>query len=52
MAGGCAVLGLDPLYLANEGKFLCILPEAEAEAALAVLQADAAWGPGPWSLAG
>lgn len=40
VAGGCAVLGLDPLYLANEGKFLCILPEAEAEAALAVLRGD------------
>lgn len=40
VAGGCAVLGLDPLYLANEGKFLCILPEAEAEAALAVMRAD------------
>ncbi|MGD9610879.1 MAG: hydrogenase expression/formation protein HypE [Desulfovibrionaceae bacterium] len=40
VAGGCAVLGLDPLYLANEGKFLCVLPEAEAEKALAVLRAD------------
>jgi hydrogenase expression/formation protein HypE len=40
VAGGCAVLGLDPLYLANEGKFLCLLPEAEAETALAVLRAD------------
>lgn len=40
VAGGCAVLGLDPLYLANEGKFLCILPESQAEAALAVLRND------------
>ncbi len=40
VSGGCAVLGLDPLYLANEGKFLCILPEGEADAALAVLRAD------------
>jgi hydrogenase expression/formation protein HypE len=38
--GGCSLLGLDPLYLANEGKFLCILPEAHAEQALAVLRAD------------
>lgn len=30
---GCDVLGLDPLYLANEGKLLCILPaEKEAQA--------------------
>jgi hydrogenase expression/formation protein HypE len=40
VAGGCAVLGLDPLYLANEGKFLCLLPEAEVEKALSVLRAD------------
>ena len=40
VAGGCAILGLDPLYLANEGKFLCILPEAAAQAALDVLRAD------------
>ncbi|MBG0776759.1 MAG: hydrogenase expression/formation protein HypE [Desulfovibrionaceae bacterium] len=40
VAGGCSVLGLDPLYLANEGKFLCILPEARAEEALAILRAD------------
>ncbi len=38
--GGCSLLGLDPLYLANEGKFLCILPEAQAEAALALMRAN------------
>lgn len=37
---GCDILGLDPLYLANEGKLLCILPEDRAEEALAVLRAD------------
>ena len=36
---GCSFLGLDPLYLANEGKFLCILPQAQAQKALDVLQA-------------
>lgn len=40
VAGGCSFLGLDPLYLANEGKFLCILPEELADQALAVMQAD------------
>lgn len=35
---GCSVLGLDPLYLANEGKLICMLPEARAEAALAVMR--------------
>ena len=34
---GCDVLGLDPLYLANEGKMLCFVPEAKAQAALDVL---------------
>jgi hydrogenase expression/formation protein HypE len=40
VAGGCSFLGLDPLYLANEGKFLCILPEAQAEQALAIMRDD------------
>jgi len=40
VAGGCSILGLDPLYLANEGKFLCILPEAHAEKALEIMKAD------------
>ena len=38
--GGCSLLGLDPLYLANEGKFICILPESQAEAALALMHAN------------
>ncbi|MSU91255.1 hydrogenase expression/formation protein HypE [Rhodobacteraceae bacterium 2CG4] len=32
------ILGLDPLYLANEGLFVAAVPEPEAEAALAVLR--------------
>ncbi|MDR2573852.1 MAG: hydrogenase expression/formation protein HypE [Desulfovibrio sp.] len=35
---GCACLGLDPLYLANEGKCICILPADRAEAALAAMR--------------
>lgn len=38
--GGCSFLGLDPLYLANEGKFLCIVPGDQAEAALSIMRAD------------
>jgi hydrogenase expression/formation protein HypE len=38
--GGCSILGLDPLYLANEGKFICILPEENAEQALEIMRAD------------
>jgi hydrogenase expression/formation protein HypE len=37
VAGCCAVLGLDPLQLANEGRFLAVVPPAQAQAALAVL---------------
>lgn len=40
VAGGCSFLGLDPLYLANEGKFICILPEEHAEKALEIMRAD------------
>ena len=40
VAGGCSFLGLDPLYLANEGKFLCILPQKYAEQALEIMRAD------------
>ena len=35
---GCNVLGLDPLYLANEGKLIYILPREKAQAALEVMQ--------------
>lgn len=37
---GCSFLGLDPLYLANEGKFLCILPEKDAQKALDIMRDD------------
>ena len=40
MRSGCDVLGLDPLYLANEGKMLCFVPEAKAQAALDVLRSE------------
>ena len=40
VAGGCSFLGLDPLYLANEGKFFCILPEEHVEKALEIMRAD------------
>lgn len=38
--GASEMLGLDPLYLANEGKFMCIVKAAEAAAALKVLRGD------------
>jgi hydrogenase expression/formation protein HypE len=36
--GGCAVLGLDPLYLGNEGCLVCLAPEALAQTALDALR--------------
>ncbi|NJN23053.1 MAG: hydrogenase expression/formation protein HypE [Leptolyngbya sp. RL_3_1] len=38
--GACEILGLDPLYIANEGRFIAFVPAAQADAALAILQAD------------
>jgi hydrogenase expression/formation protein HypE len=35
--GFCEILGLDPLYLANEGKIVCAVPPDQAEAALAAM---------------
>jgi hydrogenase expression/formation protein HypE len=36
--GACEMLGIDPLYVANEGKFLAVVAPDEAEAALAALR--------------
>jgi hydrogenase expression/formation protein HypE len=38
--GFCEILGLDPLYLANEGKLVAVVPPEQADAALAALRAD------------
>lgn len=35
----CGLLGLDPLYMGNEGKMLAIVPAEQAEAALAAMRA-------------
>lgn len=36
--GFCNILGLDPLYMANEGKLIAVVPAAQAEAAQAVMK--------------
>lgn len=36
----CEFLGLDPLYVANEGKLIVICPAEEADAALAAMKAS------------
>ena len=38
--GFCEILGLDPLYLANEGKLVAVVPPDEAGAALAAMRAN------------
>jgi len=36
----CEILGLDPLYLANEGKLVAVVPPDEADAALTAMRAN------------
>jgi hydrogenase expression/formation protein HypE len=48
VAAACEMLGLDPFYIANEGKLVAILPEPRAEKVLAAMRKheygrDAAW---------
>jgi hydrogenase expression/formation protein HypE len=38
VAAACELLGIDPLYVANEGKFVAVVPAVEADAALAALR--------------
>ncbi len=36
--GACEILGFDPLYVANEGRFVVILPRENAERAVEILR--------------
>jgi hydrogenase expression/formation protein HypE len=36
--GACELLGLDPLYVANEGRFVAIVPSRDADATVAALK--------------
>jgi hydrogenase expression/formation protein HypE len=36
--GACELLGLDPLYVANEGRFVAFVPEAQADHAIEVMR--------------
>jgi hydrogenase expression/formation protein HypE len=38
VAGACELLGLDPLYVANEGRLVAIVPEASAERVLEAMR--------------
>jgi hydrogenase expression/formation protein HypE len=39
VSAACELLGLDPLYVANEGKLICICPREDAERLLEVMRA-------------
>jgi hydrogenase expression/formation protein HypE len=39
VAAACELLGLDPLYVANEGKLVCVCPAEDADAVLAAMLA-------------
>jgi hydrogenase expression/formation protein HypE len=38
--GACEILGFDPLYVANEGRFVAFVPETQQGRALDILQAE------------
>jgi hydrogenase expression/formation protein HypE len=38
VAAACELLGIDPLYVANEGKFVAVVGPADVDAALAALR--------------
>ncbi len=40
VAAACELLGIDPLYVANEGKFVAVVPASETDAALDALRAQ------------
>ena len=39
VSAACEMLGLDPFYIANEGKLVAIIPQVQAEAVLEAMQA-------------
>jgi hydrogenase expression/formation protein HypE len=39
VAGACELLGIDPLYVANEGKFIAVVAPGEADAAISAMRA-------------
>jgi hydrogenase expression/formation protein HypE len=38
--GACEILGFDPMYLANEGRFVLFVPERDVELALELMSAN------------
>jgi hydrogenase expression/formation protein HypE len=38
--GACEILGFDPMYVANEGKFIAIVPEKDSAKCLEIIKTD------------
>ncbi len=38
VASACEIMGFDPLYVANEGRFIAFVPESQASKSLEILQ--------------
>ena len=38
--GACEILGLDPMYVANEGRFVAFVPPEEAETAVEIMRSS------------
>jgi len=38
VTGACEILGIDPMYVANEGKLIAVVPAAEADAVLKAMR--------------
>lgn len=38
--GACEILGIDPLYVANEGRFIAFVPYEQARDALSIMRGD------------
>jgi hydrogenase expression/formation protein HypE len=38
VGGACEILGFDPLYVANEGRFIAFVPEVNADQALKIMR--------------
>ncbi len=46
--GACEILGLDPLYVANEGRFAAFVKQSDAQRALDILRAHDATADARW----
>ena len=44
VSGACEILGLDPLYLANEGRMIAIVASKDADRAISILRAHEVTG--------